>query len=630
MVIAARKIEAFSIEPSERWLFAGNVSGQISVIDIDKFSIVSEVQAHTGIIQAIAAHPQLPYIAALSTDRTTSIWRYDQAGNLSLVCHVLLRNIKPSNDIEDIAYIQSTSQAIGFHDSDRRLVTRSGNAGVLELTFDDNGNWQLLYCVRLHGEADLISARFIKDTDMVLTGSIDGQLVLSEKGEVIRCWQLNQNGNVHWAEHVEDNTYLLASDMRCIVRFDVTGNQEPLLGPIFTRDDLEHVTYNQTSKRAFVASFDRKIYEINPETCVPTRIAFKPPFKCRWIKTLERSPSTILVQSRDGAIYKANVDTGACIASIKETPDTLWTGVNSPNGSILLTGDGEFLLRVETVSVDPIARKPVFVTSRVALDVQPGSYTKRMVQHPITGRLFLGRTNGDVDIVDHDMVKHLTNLGSAIRDIDINPNQSEVFAACEDGHVYKIHGETGEKLLEYMSPNGRPIWSLVYSPERDLISFAERTGHLSILSGNDFSPVSTDIISGRPKRMKWVNEHTLLYNKLDQLYKFDLTTNEETLLVDSVGNTIEDFIWDAGKRYLVFISYTSNVYLCDFNSGELINWIPDQMDYSKGLLWVETANHPDLYPLDFLTFGRSGTAHHFRIHDEKILALGPVEFFNQR
>ena len=37
-----------------------------------------------------------------------------------------------------------------------------------------------------------------------------------------------------------------------------------------------------------------------------------------------------------------------------------------------------------------------------------------------------------------------------------------------------------------------------------------------------------------------------------------------------------------------------------------------------------TRTNPTGYPLDFLTFGRSGTAHLFRIYDEKIHAMGPV------
>jgi hypothetical protein len=48
------------------------------------------------------------------------------------------------------------------------------------------------------------------------------------------------------------------------------------------------------------------------------------------------------------------------------------------------------------------------------------------------------------------------------------------------------------------------------------------------------------------------------------------------------------------------------------------------MDYSKGIAWLDSSVDPRLYPWDFITWGRSGAAHHFRIHDEKIMALGPL------
>ena len=166
-MIAARKFESFCIEPTERWMFAGNASGQIACIDIDTFTVRHEVQAHAGIIQAIASHPCHPYVAALSTDRHVSVWRYDNEAKLAPVCNVSLRALKPDNDAEDVPYVHSTSQALGFHDTQRRIVTRSANAGLLELAFCDNGTVEVLRCQRVHDNADLISARYAKDSDCV-------------------------------------------------------------------------------------------------------------------------------------------------------------------------------------------------------------------------------------------------------------------------------------------------------------------------------------------------------------------------------------------------------------------------------------------------------------------------------
>src|SRR5512143_1229820 len=129
--MSALKIESFCVEPSEKWMFAGDASGQIYSIDIDRFSVVDQVQAHVGIIQAMAAHRTLPYLAALSTDRTVSVWARN-GRRLSPICVIPLRGIRPSNDREPVPFVHSTSQALGFHDSKPRIVTRSGNAGVVE------------------------------------------------------------------------------------------------------------------------------------------------------------------------------------------------------------------------------------------------------------------------------------------------------------------------------------------------------------------------------------------------------------------------------------------------------------------------------------------------------------------
>ena len=70
------------------------------------------------------------------------------------------------------------------------------------------------------------------------------------------------------------------------------------------------------------------------------------------------------------------------------------------------------------------------------------------------------------------------------------------------------------------------------------------------------------------------------------------------------------------------INYATDVVLCDLETGEALATCADQIDYSKGLVFLEP-DDPAAYPLDFITFGRSGTAHLFRIHNEKCVQLGP-------
>ena len=622
-MIAATKFECFCLDPSERWLFAGNASGQISAIDVDAFEIRHEVQAHAGVVQAIACHRNEPYVAALSTDRHVSVWRHDPDGALHALCKVSLRSVRPDNDDEDVEFIHSTSQAIGFHDRDLKIVTRSANAGLLELAFDEHGSVDVLRCFRLHGHADLITARYAHDSDAVLSGAIDGELVLSQDGRPLRRWNIGL-ANVHWAEHVDNGSYLLASDARCVARIQLDDERDVVVGRRFTRDDLEHVTYNRTSGRAFVGSFDRSIYEVDPQTCVPTRIAFHAPFKCRWVKTLERSPATGLVQCRNGALYKFDVDSGETLAELRSTPPALWTSVIDGDGAMSLYGDGERVVRLAPRAVDPVSRTVVFdksVTTRPSIG--DGSYTKRAVRQADTGIVYLARTSGAVVAIQGEDTRVVARMDSAVRDIDVDPVEPFVYVVCEGGSAHKLDAAGGERVLSFRSESEQPMWSLAYNPQRRLLAVAERGGELFVLSADDFRVRFRGLDTARAKRMKWVGEDMLLYNFMDELRYCDLRTGRRGTLVQGVGNTIEDFIWDAAREYLLFVSYTQNLYLADFRTGEIINWIPDQMDYSKGLAWMPSAGE-GAYPLDFVTYGRSGTAHGFRIHDEKILALGPL------
>jgi WD40 repeat protein len=620
---AAQKFESFCMDPEERWVFAGNLSGQITVIDIDSFSILGETQAHAGTIIAMAAHPTLPYISCSSQDQTVSVWTYDKNGLLKPLCVASIRDVRPSNDTEHIDYIVSIAQTLAFHSTKRQIVTRSGNGGVLELEFNDMGDIHLLRCTRLHAEHDVMTARYVHDSDMVLSGSGDGKLILSNQGEVLRSWQIDRK-NVHGIEHLSGDDYLVASDGRLVARLNICDEKKLIVGPRFTEDHFEQVSFNPVSSRAFGTSFDRNVYEVDPVTCNPINIVFKAPFKCRWIKTLHRQPSILILQVRNGGLYKVNVDSQKSIGIIKNTPDALWTGVTDNNGDILLSGEGESLLRLSITDVDTMALKPVFSVKKTQLELPSGTYTKRMDFQHSTGYLVLGRTDGDIFVVKDNSCRRLTNLGSAIRDLAIVEDKPELFVCTEDGYGYKLNLETGEKLCTFSSPHSFALWSLAYNPQRNIVAFLERYGSISILSADDFSPVPLDLHAGRTKRAKWVDADRLFVSHGSELYVVDMKSGQEKMLVSGVSNTIEDFIWDKGQNYLILISYNCLLGLYDFNTGNLLSEAPDQIDYSKGIMWVPQLENGKTYPLDFLTFGRSGTAHHFRIHNETLIAFGPV------
>jgi len=622
-MISAMKFESFCIDAAEQWMYAGDISGQISVVGIDEFTVVGRIQAHAGCIHAIKAHPTLPYIATLSSDRTVGVWRTAPDGGSPVeVCKIQLRDLRPSNDAYVVPWVQSISQALGFHDVRRRLVTRTANGGVVEIDFEDDGTTRVASCVRLHGNADVFSVRYAQGSDLVLSGSIDGELMVSREGEAIRRWQFGTSG-IHWMEHVTGSVYLIASDMLYVARVDISGERDAHIGKSFTRDDLEHVTYNRASGRAFIASFDRRIYEIDPETCGLVRVAFQAPFKCRWIRVLERAPTIGLIQSRDGTLIKADIDTGAQLAMIRETPPALWTAAQADDGAILIVGEGRMMTRITMPGADPISRVATFAIDMLDLEIPAAGYTKRMAAQPGSGRVVLGRTSGEVYVLEDGKPRLLADLRSAVRDLAVVPDRPEVFCACESGNVIKLDLDTGDVLAAFTT-GGQPVWALAHNPARGLLAVGARKGLLALLSDDDLSEVSVSEDSARPKRMKWLDADTLLFNATETVQVLDRATHTVTQRVAHVGNTIEDFIWDRKHGYLVLVSYTSNLILCQLDTGEVLHEVADQMDYSKGLIWLDPAHNPSGYPLDFITFGRSGAAHLFRIHDEKILALGPV------
>jgi hypothetical protein len=551
------------LHPGEKWIFAGSLSGQISTITVDDFLITNAMQAHAGGIHAIACHRILPYVAAMSTERAFSIWRIGADGVLTKVAFFNSRTLQCENDDTPIPYIQSTSQALAFHAQQPRILTRTGSGGLLEVEFTDDGAVSIVRCVRLHGSEDLVAVRYLEGSNRILTMANFGEIAVSEEGRVLRTWRFGYH-NVHWAEYVEQDTYLLASDTRQVIRLDVAGKHEPIVGPPITRDDLEHVTLNHISGRAFVAGFDGNVYEIDPETCESTGVIYRAPFKCRWVKTLESNPDVMILQCRNGGLHKIDLKSRQRTALIKETPEAIWTAGQLPHSELVMAGEAQAIYRLKVDSVDHMSRIPQFSVRRIPIKVEGDSHFKRLDVEPTTGRVVLGRMDGQIWIGKGEKFRQLCHLEMPVRDLCINSKESVVFACTEGGAVYKVHLDTGEVLHCFYSPVKQPLWAIAYNQTADLLAVAEREGSLYILNGSDFSPVRQVLDIRRPKRLKWSASNTLLWSRSVEMYRYDRDTDQVSLFVRETGNTIEDFIWDEDRRYLVVMNYNSLLILCDY------------------------------------------------------------------
>ena len=624
-MLNARRYECFCVDPQERYMFAGNISGQISVIYIDRFAICHDVQAHSGVVRALAAHPTLPYLAALANDQCISIWKRGDDGSLDLLCTTSYRHLPCSNDASDIAPLISHSVALGFHDSARRLVTRTGNGGVVELAFDEHGAIELNWSVRAHGEWDVQMCRYVAGTDQVLSAGRDGCLVLIERGRELRRWQLGDSV-AHWAEHLDGSTYLIASDTCKVARVDLDSDAAPAWGERFAHDDMECITYNRTAGRAFASSFDRHVYEVDPVTCQSKGVVYHVGYKAIWTRTLERSPSTLLVHSRNGSLHKADLDSGRTLALINECPAALWSTINLPGGDLLAAGEGNGLTRLRLAGVCPLARAPQFEADTLTLEMAAASYTKRMVRQEASGIIALGRTDGEIWVGSGTAFRRLLDVRSAVRDIAVAPERPELFAVTEDGRALKIDLRSGEIRLTHQSaglPFPLALWSLAYNPARDVLAVSEFGGRVLLLSGSDFSVIDR-LPCERVKRMRWSGPDELLFGSSDGVHRHTLGRAMPEVLVTGMHNTVEDFIWDARRQFLLVTGYQCAIGLFDYRSGELLDHVRDQMDYPKGIAWLDATVDARLYPWDFVTWGRSGSLHHYRIHDGRIVALGPL------
>lgn len=615
---SAFKINAMSIDCTETVFLFGNNSGELLCVDTDNLTVLGRCQGNVGAIYAIASHPNQPLVATMGMDCFVCLWDIAQPAAPRLLSRFNLRRISPWNDVDPVPVHPSHSQALCFHPSLPYIATRSGNAGVVELDYS-SGTMELVHCTRLHGPEDVTTVRYVLGGRKLASGGL-GSIVLSEAGLVINNWRVGRN-NVHWFEPLGDEVYLVATDDRCVLRFDFRHGEVVVSGPVITRDDLEHVTFNPSSKRAYVVGFDRNVYEIDPQTCASLGVAYAAPFKMRWMKTLRRQPEVAFLQCFDGGVYKVDLERRSAVVAMRHTPPALWTGCDLGKGRIALTGEGDEVVTVEYGS-SPGARHPVMLEKTVSGKGSPSGSTKRIFLDKEEA-LWLGQSSGEIIRIRDN--KHLTvsRFNSAVRDLTANQRGDRILACLEDGTFHSIDRESGISQASWQSAVDQPLWALAAHPETDMVVVGERGGNLMFLDATTADVMRVGPASARIKRAKWLNADTLLYNFNDGMHRYSWQLDQATPYVDVCGNTVEDFIWDEEQRYLVFITYNTDIVLCDLATGEKIHTSSDQSDFSKGLMWLKPLDRT-AYPLDFITFGRSGTAHIYRVHNNKIVSLGPL------
>jgi WD40 repeat protein len=637
--ITGHKYHSFAALPGDRWLIAGTSAGQLCLIDIEKFRLIRELDFVGGEIEAIAVHPRLPHILVLSADHFVTIYRYENDGSLARLVVVPLRKIKDPDVEAPAAAGPSLSEALDCHPTEARFLTRTAEGAITEVSYGE-GQWRSLWVSHcLHDDGFVIDpfyVRYLVNSTDILATSSHGQLVILDPNspkEPKLYWEVGTSEAIHNAQHVEGTEYLLSCDSRMVIRFDVSGKKKPVIGPRITRDHLEWVYREPVSGRFFITSWDKTVQEIDPVTCESRRVLFRSHYKIRWIWTSSHGPSTAVLQTRDGMLLKVDLETGQRKATIRDTPNALWSGVFVAPNRLIIAGEDRRMLEANLSGDGADTRA---ACEWVDVESDPETYCKRMVLHPPSGNLLQGRSDGKVILFSPKsrQSRTLVSLGSSVRDMASAPQGNSVFVSCDDGSLHLIDAEAGTVRATYRSPRNEPLWSLAHNAKHGIVAVGERDGLISLLSAEDLSLVKsfdhideavgcTPRISRtlRPKRLRWFDDETLIATLRNRLIRIDRTT-EKAKAIFAEHNTLEDFDWDEEKRYLAAICYDRTVVLVSLFDDTVLSRVYVDVDYPKGVLFLSPRRHERAYPHELVVFGRTGYAYKYIVSNDRLFPDG--------
>lgn len=601
------KINALALAPNDEEVIAGDQNGKLIVFDSADLSVKSVVDAHWGSISAVACRPDDGLVAALSMDRHVSLWKYSR-GKLDFIDRISLRvdRIEPGG--RPVQPLRSESQALGIHPRMNLIATRNCQGDLLYLEFDER-MLRPVRSVQVNEMFDMVSCQFTGNGDQILTGTVRGNIALVENGKVIREWKL-EDETVHWFERISETVFLIASDSRRVAELDLATFQLRA-GEPFARDDFEHITRNSRTGSVYASSFDRKIYEIDPNGLCPKRVVAELPFKLRWVKVLTGLDGSLVVQCRNGALYRLCPETGKILAVARQTPFAIWTGVFDRSNRILFAGEAPEVASLTIDSSGHVVREKY-----AAIDPVDGlPYIKRLAKGKA---VYAGRIDGAILRIENGNYEILFKSNSGIRDIVIDPEEAFLFFADEGGQAGRIDLSTGRLAAQWRSQ--KPLRSLALRPDGKYLAVSERIGDLVFLNADDLSEIYREKESRTAKRMKWFDSDNLLYNVASRVFVHDFSARKSRPLVPAIGNTVEDFCWDPEQRYLLTVNYTREVVLADFKTGTVLDRVLDDVDYSKGILWLGASEFARKWGASsFATFGRDGRVSVYSIFEERLV-----------
>jgi hypothetical protein len=479
---------------TNKYIIAGDKQGYVYLFNTKSLKCIHKLRATCSIIQSISFHYERLEFLLLSIDFSI------------IYCRVKDSKIEILNKFSGLEYItndnyrvvMSESQAVAISKENALIAFRNPTAALTILDCNNLNNPVLINTIRFDCPGDIVTLHW-HDNQNLLVGFGSGEILLTDTKNIIQQWKHEElNETIHWFEPLPNNQYIIATDSRRIVHLDL-NTRKIKLGPVFAKDDFEHICYDIESKRVFATSFDRNIYEICLKTLSAKSVIYTAPFKLRWLNIIKiNGKSFLIAQVRNGSIHKICLETKNLIGSIQGCTQTLWTAIDL-KGKRRIFGENKCFIKTT---------HDIYETEH-ALDTLSTIYKDHYIKRSFgnNDNIVTGGTNGLIAYYNTaNSEKRYYHLHSAIRDLCLT-DKGELFVITENGELwYSPNPQKHDPSIKFKT-SSEPLWSLAYNNYFQLLSVGERMGRLLIFDKHFNLIIESD--TRLPKRMKWIDNNKL-------------------------------------------------------------------------------------------------------------------------
>jgi hypothetical protein len=605
----------------------------LSLRDAASLATLQRRRLHAGTLVSVEVHRTQPYVVTLGADHTAVVLRAD-GGGLEPLHVVPVQALLADNRASGGNARRPTRGALlSLHPREPRFLARSAHGALCEIEFDER-EWRLLWCRSYFGpdRADDVHACHYLDAGAALLVLGPGGLRvvdLARRDEPRMVWQepRDRHGLLAAAALVPEggSAWLVAGYGRRVTRVDLSGAQPPAeAGPLVAYDDVLSLAVDPGGRGAFAGCADGELVEVDPTTGARRRTLLRRPAEVRALAAAPDVPGTLWVLDADGWLARVSADDGRVLASSGEPRPGLLAGANVAPGELAFAGRGTGLLRLHVAGDAPAKATRVTCFEPRWRDAggEAQAQTRRVLHDGRREGLWLARSDGELRFVGARGARLVTRFEAPVRDLELSPDGSALFAACDDGSALRVDAESGRSLARFSGEE--PLLALALNPARGLLVAAERGGTLCFLDAVTLVVRKRTTGPGRPRRLRWLDAQTLFVGFGPFLYCVRLGGRPSELCLPEQPGDILDFAWSEDRRYLAFCTEQRTLGLFEITTWTDLYRLTVDVEVPRGLVWLAPARHPGAYPYDLLVCGDGGSLRTFRVHDNRYTYMGGV------